>query len=288
MPSSYLDPDARDSVTTFNAAANKSIQDYSSWIGTCPNGWGTDFNYLLGSGTYGLLPMFQDDTLKTLSLIWDPCMNTTDQWTMKNIIAGDNDTYITTIANECKAFGYPIYMRFGAEMNIQQSGGSTWATNSADYIDAWQHVVDIFRAQGVINVYWVWNPNCLDIGPNHWTDYYPGDTYVDLVGIDLYQYEDTASWCRPDTLMSGVYNDYNDTKPIAICEWGTNAYFMTSIDTPDADRAQWMTEFFNAVEARPQVKMISYFYWDHFQFATAPLTLAVYQDRIADPRYIGS
>jgi hypothetical protein len=49
-----------------------------------------------------------------------------------------------------------------------------------------------------------------------------------------------------------------------------------------------MTKFFNAVESRPQVKWVSYFYWDAMRFESTPLTLAVYKTRIANSLYVGN
>jgi hypothetical protein len=114
--------------------------------------------------------------------------------------------------------------------------------------------------------------------------YYPGDSYVDWVGIDMYQFSNSAN---PDAEMAPIYNTYGSVKPIAICEWGTNAYEWTGVNTPDATRASYINAFFNAVEARPNVKMINYFYYGPFKFdSSTPLTLAAYKTRIADQRYV--
>ncbi|MCX6653618.1 MAG: glycosyl hydrolase, partial [Candidatus Bathyarchaeota archaeon] len=293
MVQNYGDTNATNHINQFNTLVGKPIYGYDNWAGQYPNGWGDDLNYLLGSGPQGLLPLFQDGTLHALSLVWIPATSTTDQQTLRDIIAGTEDTYIITAANQCKTFGYPIYMRLGGEMNLHQEAGG-WGLNPDDFVGAWKHIVDVFRARGVSNVIWVWNPNCSEIkgSPYHWTDYYPGDGYVDWVGIDMFQYNDIVGDVNaaPEKLIEGIYNDYSARKPIAICEYGTNSYFLTGVDTPDAMRAAWLTAFFDAVELRPQVKMISYYYHNHFAFnsSSAPLTLAVYQSRIANSIYISA
>jgi len=99
-----------------------------------------------------------------------PYTSLNDTQTQKSIIAGKEDAYIRTIANGCKAFGYPLYIRFGGEMNIHQF---EWAAKITDFIGAWRHTVEIFRSQDASNVYWVRAPYCYDDseGPYHWTDY---------------------------------------------------------------------------------------------------------------------
>ena len=56
------------------------------------------------------------------------------------------------------------------------------------------------RPEGVHNVEWVWAPNAesapglFDVSsPNNWRHYYPGDSYVDWVGIDGYNWGDVPA-----------------------------------------------------------------------------------------------
>ena len=56
-----------------------------------------------------------------------------------------------------------------------------------EFVAAWRHVVDIFRAQGATNVTWVWCPNI--VGPkSQLTGLYPGDNYTDWVCMDGYNW----------------------------------------------------------------------------------------------------
>jgi beta-mannanase len=172
-------------------------------------------------------------------------------------------------------------------MNINQRNG-TWdgaysfGENPADFVAAWRRVVDIFRAEGASNALFVWNPNCEDIGPHHWTEYYPGNDYVDWVAIDLYQYGPNSD---PNSQMAGVYNDYCTRKPIMIAEWGAN---WEGQNYSDSDRAAFINRFFDAVEARPKIKLICYWYTGDFKFdsSTLPLTTGAYANRISNQRYI--
>jgi len=66
-----------------------------------------------------------------------------------------------------------------------------------------------------------------------------------LVGIDVLLYSYSEAWSRPEEEIKYIYDDYASRKPIAVCEYGTNSYFLTVVDTPDAIRAAWLTEFFD-------------------------------------------
>lgn len=278
----------RDYINQYALLVGKPIYGYDDWIAN----WRGTFDWMLRSGDHGLLPLLQDGTLGALIIGWLPyaMMDPNDSQTMKDIIAGTEDPYILGVAQECKAFGYPLFIRFGAEMNLNQGHPepASWAEFPADFVEAWRRVVDLFRSQGVTNVKWVWNPSSPETaGAVHSSsEYYPGDSYVDWVGIDMYQNHDGSD---PELQMAPLYNDYGARKPIGIFEWGTNSRQWSGVDTPDAVRADYMEKFFNAVESRPKVKLIAYHYIGSFRFdALTPLTLAKYRQRIADSRYISA
>ena len=44
------------------------------------------------------------------------------------------------------------------------------------------------------NVTWVWAPTV--VGSGALTDWYPGDEYVDVLGIDGYNWGSSLPWCR--------------------------------------------------------------------------------------------
>ena len=83
---------------------------------------------------------------------------------------------------ELQAAGVVVIWRPLHEMN----GGWFWwgGQDPADYIRLWRHMFDYFtRTKQLHNLIW-------DFGPNHGqqpaADFYPGDAYVDLTGIDAY------------------------------------------------------------------------------------------------------
>lgn len=57
-----------------------------------------------------------------------------------------------------------------------------WGTDGAEvYKKLWIHMFDTFKAKGVNNLVWVWTSCGND------ADWYPGDEYVDVIGVDYYE-----------------------------------------------------------------------------------------------------
>jgi len=82
---------------------------------------------------------------------------------------------------QLRAAGVVVLWRPFHEMN----GGWFWwgAKKPAVFIALWQQMFDYFTSQKKLdNLLWVYSAN---IG-GHTADYYPGDGYVDLVGVDAY------------------------------------------------------------------------------------------------------
>ena len=120
---------------------------------------------------------------------WDTSAGVTQPaYALRAIVAGDHDAYLQRWARAAVAWGQTLYLRFAHEMNgnwypwsIGVNGNS-----AADYVAAWRHVVDIFRAEGATRVRWVWCPNVAYTGSTPFSDAYPGDGYVDWLGLDGY------------------------------------------------------------------------------------------------------
>ena len=82
---------------------------------------------------------------------------------------------------ELRAAGVVVLWRPFHEMN----GGWFWwgAQPPEKFIRLWRQMFDYFsRTKGLDNLLWVYSPNH---GPRT-ADYYPGDAYTDLVGLDAY------------------------------------------------------------------------------------------------------
>src|SRR5262249_53407451 len=92
------------------------------------------------------------------------------------------------------------------------------------FAPAWRHIVTTFRGEGATNVRWVWCPFA-HVGTRRTDEesrrYYPGDRYVDWIGMDGYNRGSARSWSRWRTfgqIFGPLYRDYAGRKPLMICE----------------------------------------------------------------------
>ncbi|MGW6128819.1 glycoside hydrolase family 26 protein [Cellulomonas sp. NPDC055163] len=131
---------------------------------------------------------------------WEPWVWTggVDQpaYALDRVTAGDFDAYLVQWADALAAWDRPVLLRFAHEMNgswYPWSAGVNGNT-AADYVDAWRHVHDVFAAHGADEVRWVWAPNVVHPGSTSLTALYPGDAYVDVLGVDGYNWGTSVSW----------------------------------------------------------------------------------------------
>jgi glycosyl hydrolase family 26 len=102
---------------------------------------------------------------------------------VKNIGKGMWDTYLSQFALAVKAFGHPIILSFGHEMNGSWSRWSRPFTTPWQFRRAWRRIHNIFTSHGVRNVTWSWDPSHGGTSARPW---WPGSRFVDRIGIDGY------------------------------------------------------------------------------------------------------
>jgi beta-mannanase len=148
---------------------------------------------------------------------------------LRKIASGSLDAHIRRKAEALKALGHRVFFRPGWEMNGDWMpwNASHYGGNPRLFVSAWRHVHDVFERRGATNVVWVWSPATYERplaseAPwNHWTHYYPGDAYVDWVGMDGYN-RGTAgavsSWRSFSQIFQRLYADYASRKPIMVAE----------------------------------------------------------------------
>jgi mannan endo-1,4-beta-mannosidase len=114
-------------------------------------------------------------------------MNPTDV-SIAAIAAGRYDGYLSAYAKTVRAYHRPVILSFGHEMNGYWYSWGYRHTSPAVFVAGWRHIVHIFRALGARNVTWLWTVNNIHKqsgvpSPDPW---WPGDSYVNWVGIDGY------------------------------------------------------------------------------------------------------
>jgi mannan endo-1,4-beta-mannosidase len=120
---------------------------------------------------------------------------------LAGIAAGGSDSYLRAFAQSVRAFGHPVIISFGHEMN---GGWYTWGSgrqSPADFVAAWRHVVDVFREEGATKVTWVWTVNSKNAATAPLAPWWPGSAYVNWVGVDGYYYHSSDTF---DTVIGST------------------------------------------------------------------------------------
>jgi mannan endo-1,4-beta-mannosidase len=106
------------------------------------------------------------------------------------IASGKYDGYLSAYAKAVRAYGRPVVLSFGHEMNGYWYSWGYQNTPPAVFVAAWRHIVTLFRTLGAHNVTWMWTINTIHKranvpSPGPW---WPGSSYVNWVGIDGYYF----------------------------------------------------------------------------------------------------
>ena len=114
--------------------------------------------------------------------------------TLASIAAGGSDAYLRSYADEVVAFGHPVILSFGHEMNGTWYSWGDGHTSPATFVAAWRHVVRVFRAAGAANVTWLWTVNSIAGAASSLSRWWPGAAWVDWTGIAGYYFRATDTF----------------------------------------------------------------------------------------------
>jgi hypothetical protein len=114
--------------------------------------------------------------------------------TLASIAAGHSDAYLRAYAGAVVAFGHPVILSFGHEMNGSWYSWGAGHASPATFVAAWRHIVRLFRAAGAANVTWLWTVNAVTGTSGALRPWWPGADWVDWTGIDGYYYRATDTY----------------------------------------------------------------------------------------------
>jgi hypothetical protein len=246
------------------------------------------------------------------------------------VLSRAHDDTIKTFARHIGQWGRPMLLSFAGEMNGNWAGWSGAKNFGPDcsqtytetddlfgyygctdpvpecldgperYRDMYRHFYNIFKDEGVTNVFWVWVVNHESIPGEDWnvaSNYYPGDDYIDVISVDGYNWGDDgpggcpvdAGWKTFDQIfgpiLTSVSNTHSSTKPLMIGE------FASVEGTDPMSKANWITDAYGKIKSDwPQIKAVVWYNLPgecNFAITSSPESLQAYRNAIADPHYIG-
>lgn len=165
-------------------------------------------------------------------------------WKLTDIINGSYDIALTNWANQAKQVSENLLVEFGTEMNgywfswngkyygagtKNEYGDPNYPDGPEQFRDAYRHIIDLCNQAGVTNITWFFHFDVNNDPEEWWNDpvyYYPGDDYIDWLGVSTYgpynkdeDYEET----NPKALLQKAHAKFLEittTKPYAILEFG--------------------------------------------------------------------
>ncbi len=186
------------------------------------------------------------------------------------------DEEIRAFARDAKAFGHPFLFRLNNEMNsdwVNYSGVAA-LSDPEIFIENWRRIYRIFDEEGVDNAIWIFNPNAEDCPPNHWNSYisyYPGDDYVQMIGMTGYNtgtyYEELyhEKWRTFDEIYQEPYDKYMklfSKFPFIITEFASSSV--------GGDKVAWINDMFQSITKYENVKMA--LWWSSADYDMRPET----------------
>lgn len=236
-------------------------------------------------------------------------------YSLRKIVEGKFDKELRQWAKDLKKTEIPVLIGFAGEPNgdwfpwsgAMNGGGTTTGYGDkslADgpelYRDAYRYIIDLFRDEGANKVTWIFHVNSVGAPNEPWNDiknYYPGDDYIDWIGISAYGAQRWGeSYQRFVDIMQPGYDALLNLtaaeKPIAILEFGVADYL------PNVNKALWIQSALYTVQ-QPEFSRIKAIGWWHstwinhdgtmsaIQIDSSPESLRFYKEAITQPGFVG-
>ncbi len=195
-----------------------------------------------------IIKAYKKGAMITLSWHTDNLVSGGDSWDVTpsasaiftdDIINSKYELWIARIAKFIKTLKYknkpiPILFRPYHEMNGFWFWWGDPNCSVNDYVQLWRETVRLLKDEHKLhNLLYVYAPNKLNPGYDY-MKYYPGDDYVDVLGIDIYDFENSEDYIK------SVVNDLKIAKTIADDKGKLLAFTETGLEK--ISTKNWFTE----------------------------------------------
>lgn len=167
------------------------------------------------------LPWSNDLPIDTLNSLWKTGMVPSITWetnALDQIKNGRFDTYLKKMANGFNKLEFPVIIRFTPDMNHKMSLNSS---SPSLYKETYQYIINFFRQHQVKNILWAFTPYATSLPQVNWntiSNYYPGNDYIDIVGMDGYNIKQesqkwNALWQGFNIIFEPLYRELKALAP---------------------------------------------------------------------------
>jgi Glycosyl hydrolase family 26 len=187
-----------------------------------------------------------------------------ENYTLEAIVAGTFDRKLKAWGNSARAFGTPLIVEWGTEMNGQWFSWNGYWNGKQDgpklFRDAYRHIVQTIDAE---NITWVFHINSDDDPQTTWNafeNYYPGDDVVDWLGVSAYSAQSPQDdyWTNFVEQLDLVMPRLNNlsSKPVMVLEFG--ATHNNSLGKSD----QWADQALSAILSKRWPSIRGFSWWN--------------------------
>ena len=170
---------------------------------------------------------FADGGRRRVLLSWDMGPTRFTDWT-----DGSQDAYLDQIMEAAAVYPYEVHVRPWPEMNGDwqsfqptADGSRPYGGTYAEFRAAWRYVVDYARDHDADNLRWVFNPTAdTYAATTHVRRIWPGRRYVDVLGLDGFNWgedRDWGRWTNATRIFRRQYRrltELHPRAPVWICE----------------------------------------------------------------------
>lgn len=226
-------------------------------------------------------------------------------WNTSSIDNIDYD-YIRSALENLNKYNKPMLIRFANEMNCSNLGDEP-----EKYIQAFRNVANMVHEYPNFAV--VWSPNDMGSLDRPFEYFYPGNEYVDWVGVSCYMTryfsnEQNTSEVNTQYFMTGDYawatnkikpfmeflKKNNINKPVMLSECGVARYNSFGDDYTGWHEPRLRNLLWNLIMKYPQIKMINYFnnpfhnFGEHYAISDYSESVKIFNEAANNGAYLQS
>lgn len=272
------------SLSVYEKAAGKP----ASWV-YFSNEWGKDRAFpqknaeaIRNAGSIPFIRLMIRSTTKEVDVNGPNSVE--KQFTLDHIIRGDFDNDFRVWAKEAVRFGSPLMVEYGTEVNGKWfAWNAAWNDSNGNdntgtpiskdgakkFKTAYRHIIQTMKNEGANNISWVFhvnNEDDPDVEWNRMSSYYPGDQYIDLIGVSLYGAltpneeisEEKKSFFNQFNKVYSKLTTISSDKPIALLEFGSAA------GNPFLNQDKWANEALQTIIDKSDnwPRLIGFAWWN--------------------------
>lgn len=222
-------------------------------------------------------------------------------WEPKDLSEVTDDAYLARFLAAAKEYDHPVILRFASEMNGEWTG---YHGDPEEYKRVFRFMHQKTREAPKVALMW-----CVNTVPQATIeDYYPGDDYVDWVGVNFYSVpfldndkSRPGDRIHPADHLDYVYQTFSQRKPIAIGEWAASQEsILTERNLEDFATAK-LSQLYATLPTRyPRVKMVNWYdcnnivqaragrKLNNFQITNSNQLLDSYIRAVSSPHYLSA